>query len=84
MFEQIAISVGRAMGAVCSAMMDFGKASEKLIAICDRCEKTVKEVYACERCEQDVCEKCLTTFTEHNQIDYNCCLGCSESNRREE
>jgi hypothetical protein len=53
----------------------------KTQAICERCEKTVVEVWPCEQCEQMVCEDCTVAYDQFNQIDFTCCKGCYSASR---
>lgn len=54
----------------------------KPVVICERCEKTVSEVYECEICNMMICDSCTATYNQFTQIDFNCCKSCA--NRREE
>lgn len=45
---------------------------------CNICYSS-EECFVCERCDLLFCEECSTVFTLHNQIDFNCCISCSNN-----
>lgn len=49
----------------------------KAKVVCERCEKTVSEVWPCEKCEMMICDKCTASFNQFTQIDYTCCKNCA-------
>jgi hypothetical protein len=46
---------------------------------CYDCETTKGELAECERCGSIFCEKHSSVYNQFSQIDYNCCLSCSET-----
>lgn len=51
--------------------------------ICERCENTVNELFMCEKCELNICDKCLTSYNQFTQIDYDCCRSCANSSEND-
>ena len=43
---------------------------------CHICEKNGSYV-RCKHCDEVFCEDCSAVYSEHNQIDYNCCKNCA-------
>lgn len=48
------------------------------IIVCEKCQKTVSEVFPCERCDTLVCNECTESYNQFTQIDYTCCKSCAE------
>lgn len=48
---------------------------------CGLCDND--SVGVCWICEKDLCEECLVPFTYLNQVDYDICEACYESNQEE-
>lgn len=46
---------------------------------CYDCATTKGELSECERCGAVFCEKHSSVYNQFSQIDYNCCLSCSET-----
>jgi len=47
--------------------------------VCARCSKNTNELFMCEKCQEDVCDKCLATYNQFTQIDFNCCKPCANT-----
>lgn len=48
-------------------------------AKCHACGEETDPDFICRSCDQVVCEKCMTPFTIHNQIDFCQCQDCTET-----
>lgn len=46
---------------------------------CYDCKTTKGELAECERCGAFYCEEHKAVYDQFTQIDYNCCLDCSET-----
>lgn len=51
---------------------------EKEKLVCTRCEKDATELFECQRCTENVCDKCLESYNQFTQIDYDCCKSCAK------
>jgi len=49
---------------------------------CNICFGLTDEDIICNKCDELYCYDCSSTYTIHNQIDYNCCYNCSDQTRR--
>jgi len=47
--------------------------------VCERCEKSVSELYMCEKCELNICDDCFASYNQFTQIDFDCCRRCANS-----
>ena len=52
------------------------------MSICHYCEENETDM-VCEQCDRPVCESCIVEFTMNNQIDFNLCQDCDDSNNTE-
>jgi hypothetical protein len=51
--------------------------SENLV--CSRCNCDTNELFMCEMCQESVCDKCLASYNQFTQIDFNCCKSCENT-----
>jgi hypothetical protein len=47
------------------------------LEMCEVCDEERDEVFICQICNSTMCHECSTPFTQHNNIDFDCCYKCS-------
>lgn len=45
---------------------------------CEYCAKESIELNNCSKCDLKICYDCQAPYNQFTQIDYDCCLDCSD------